>query len=77
MQLNIAVGQTIKELREGRGMTLRNLSDKSYVSFNYLCEIEQGKKWASPSYLEGIARGLSLTPADLIKEVYEYLAEEH
>lgn len=73
MKLQTAVGGTLRELRLSKNLTLRQLSDKAYISYAFLSEIETGKKCASNDILETLAKGLDLTTAQLIKEIYEYL----
>jgi transcriptional regulator with XRE-family HTH domain len=73
MKLQTAVGGTLREIRQRKNLTLRQLSDRAYISYNFLSEIETGKKCASNDMLETIAKGLDVTTAQLIKEIYEYL----
>lgn len=75
MNLQFAIGETIRELRHERNLTLRELSAKSIMSLGYLCEVERGYKSASPETLEFIAKGLEITTTQLIKEIYKYLEE--
>ena len=56
-------------------MTLRKMSERQHISLGFLSEIETGKKDPSSQILEVIAQGLSLTTAQLLKEIYEYLEE--
>lgn len=77
MKLQTAVGGTLKELRLSKNLTLRQLSDKAYISLGFLSEIETGKKCASNDVLETIAKGLDITTAQLMKEIYEYLGGDN
>jgi transcriptional regulator with XRE-family HTH domain len=77
MRLQQAVGQTVRELRLSKNLTLRKLSNNSHVSLTFLHEVETGKKNASNDILEAIAKGLDVTTAQLIKEIYEYLGEKN
>ena len=77
MRLQQAVGETVRELRLSKNLTLRQLSDRSYISYNFLSEVETGKKCASNYMLETIAKGLDVTTAQLIKEIYEYLGGQN
>ena len=63
----------MRDLRLNRNLTLRKLADSSHVSLTFLHEVETGKKNASNDILEAIAKGLDVTTAQLIKEIYEYL----
>ena len=39
-----ALGVVLKELRTEQGLILREVANKSYISYGYLSEIERGKK---------------------------------
>jgi transcriptional regulator with XRE-family HTH domain len=77
MRLQQAVGLTVRGLRLSRNLTLRRLSSNSHVSLTFLHEVETGKKNASNDILEAIAKGLDVTTAQLIKEIYEYLGGQN
>jgi transcriptional regulator with XRE-family HTH domain len=77
MRLQQAVGQTVRELRLRKKLTQRQLSNRSYISHNFLSEVERGTKCASNDMLETIAKGLDVTTAQLIKEIYEYLGGQN
>lgn len=67
----------MRDLRLNRNLTLRKLADSSHVSLTFLHEVETGKKNASNDILEAIAKGLDVTTAQLIKEIYEYLGGQN
>ena len=71
------MGLTVRDLRLNRNLTLRKLADSSHVSLTFLHEVETGKKNASNEILEAIAKGLDVTTAQLIKEIYEYLGGQN
>ena len=71
------MGLTVRDLRLNRNLTLRKLADSSHVSLTFLHEVETGKKNASNDILEAIAKGLDVTTAQLIKEIYEYLGGQN
>jgi transcriptional regulator with XRE-family HTH domain len=77
MRLQQAVGLTVRDLRLNRNLTLRKLADSSHVSLTFLHEVETGKKNASNDILEAIAKGLDVTTAQLMKEIYEYLGGQN
>jgi transcriptional regulator with XRE-family HTH domain len=77
MKLNIAVGTTLRRIRQEQGRTLRDVAAQKHISFNYLSEVERGTKEASSQFLELIADSLHLTTAQLLKEIYEYLKEQN
>lgn len=66
MLMKDALGQVIREARLGRGMVLRDLSDKGFIALGYLSEVERGKKEISSEFLEIVARALGLEAYDLI-----------
>lgn len=76
MKLQYAIGGTVRELRQERNLTLRDLSSKSFIALGHLSEVERGVKNASPEVLESIAFALDLTTTQLVKEIYIYL-EQH
>jgi transcriptional regulator with XRE-family HTH domain len=69
MRLAIAVGETIRTLRQEQNLTLRDLSSKSYVALGYLSEIERGHKDPSTEILESISKGLEVSTAELYHEI--------
>lgn len=75
MRLEYAIGDTLRDLRMERGLTLRQVSSKSNVAIGYLSEVERGAKSASGSILEAICVGLDITMTDLVGEIYEYLKD--
>jgi transcriptional regulator with XRE-family HTH domain len=76
MQLQFAVGDTLRKLRLERHLTMRQVSDIKYISIGHLSEVERGKKQASYQTLDLLADCFDMKTSDLIKEIYEYL-EEH
>ena len=71
MQLQEAIGGTIRQLRKERKLSLRQLTP--YVSIGHLSDIERGNKEASTHILELIAEGLNLSTSQLLLEIYNYL----
>ncbi len=66
--LGEAIGRAIRARRAERGLTLRELSDLTGISYSYLAEIERGtsgKRVASGRLFE-IARALGMSPSQLI-----------
>lgn len=54
------IGMNIRELREERGMTLRGFGLMIGMDKTYLSGIENGKRNATVSTLDRIARGLDV-----------------
>ena len=75
MRLRHAVGDTVRNLRLERGLTLRDVSASQHISIGHLSDIERGASEPSSLILEAIALGLEMTTAQLLKEIYEYLED--
>lgn len=68
------MGETLRELRMGSSMTLREVSVASMVSLGYLSEIERGHKEASSEVLFSIAAALGVSLSDLLAQVSDKIA---
>lgn len=55
-----SIGERIKSLRTGQGMTLAELGEKANLSISYLSQIERDKTSPSLTTLETIARSLNI-----------------
>ena len=60
-ELNIAIGQRIRVLREAQGKTRDKLSEEADISPHFLFEIETGKKSMTANTIVNIARALHVT----------------
>jgi transcriptional regulator with XRE-family HTH domain len=63
-----SLGERIQSLRTERGLTLRELADRSDVSVSMLSSVERGDKAPTVVVLDRIARGLEVTLASLVAE---------
>ena len=61
-----ATGETLREVRKERGLTLRQVAEGAHVSVSYLAEIERGEKDPSSKVLESIAEGLDIEVSGLL-----------
>ena len=61
-----ATGETLREVRKERGLTLRQVAEGAHVSVSYLAEIERGEKDPSSRVLESIAEGLGIQVSGLL-----------
>lgn len=61
-----AIGETLREARKERELTLREVAEGAHVSVSYLAEIERGEKDPSSKVLESIAGGLDMEISDLL-----------
>jgi transcriptional regulator with XRE-family HTH domain len=77
MKLQYAIGDTLRNLRQERHMTLRNLSIKSNVAIAHISDVERGRKQLSNDLLESVAHGLNLSTVELLGEIYDYLKEHN
>ena len=60
----------LREIRQKRNITQKELSKKSGIAQSYICELENGKYDCSISILCTLAKTLEVTPNDLIKKEY-------
>src|SRR5437016_5890385 len=59
------IGQRLKNVREGKGLSLRKFADELDEHFTLLSHIEAGRRYPSKGNLEKFAKALSLTPNQL------------
>jgi transcriptional regulator with XRE-family HTH domain len=62
------LGQRVQAIRIDRGLTLRELADRSDVSVSMLSSVERGEKAPTVVVLDRIASGLDVTLAGLVAE---------
>jgi transcriptional regulator with XRE-family HTH domain len=66
------LGRVIRQERQERHMTIKDLGDKAGLSEIYVGEIERGQKYPSAKVLESLATALELR----MDELLECMAEE-
>jgi transcriptional regulator with XRE-family HTH domain len=59
--------QRLKELRRQRVLSLRELEERSGVSYNVIWRIEAGRQGAQPRTIRKLAEALGVAPAELVK----------
>ena len=64
--LRLIFGVKLKQLRQEKGYTLKDVAAKSHVSFSYLSEIEQGRKYPKPEKIIEIAKALDISFDELV-----------
>ncbi|MCC2593135.1 helix-turn-helix domain-containing protein [Tessaracoccus sp. OS52] len=69
------MGETLREIRMGASMTLREVSVASMVSLGYLSEIERGHKEASSEVLFSISAALGVSLSDLLAMVSDKVSQ--
>ena len=65
MEVNV---ERLKELRRERVVSLRELEEKSGVSYNTVWRLEDGRQGAHPKTVRKLAEALGVQPSELIKE---------
>ncbi len=59
--------ERLKELRRERVLSLRELEERSGVSYNTIWRIEDGRQGAHPRTIRKLAEALGVEPAELVK----------
>jgi transcriptional regulator with XRE-family HTH domain len=70
------LGRVIRQARQERRLTIKELGDKAGLSEIYVGEIERGQKYPSAKVLESIASALELDLAELLEMVAEEIRRE-
>jgi transcriptional regulator with XRE-family HTH domain len=65
MEVNV---ERLKELRRERVLSLRELEERSGVSYNTIWRIEDRRQGAHPRTVRKLAEALGVEPSELIKE---------
>jgi transcriptional regulator with XRE-family HTH domain len=65
MEVNV---ERLKELRRERVLSLRELEERSGVSYNTIWRIEHGSQGAHPRTVRKLAEALGVDPKELIQE---------
>lgn len=60
-----ALGAAIKSLRKRQGLTLKDMADKTGLSFGFISKIERGQSGPSLINLQKLCGALNITPDDL------------
>ena len=68
MNFHEALGFVIKDERQAKGLTLRDVSQTGYVSMGHLSDVENGRKQGSSQFISAVATALSMEPHELIIE---------
>lgn len=66
-QISKKLGQNIKRIREGRGMSQGDISRKLDMDRGYISSVENGRKNPTIETLDKIAGALGISVHDLIK----------
>ncbi|HKH37773.1 MAG TPA: helix-turn-helix transcriptional regulator [Rubrobacter sp.] len=60
--------ERLKQLRRERVLSLRELEERSGVSYNTIWRIEDGRQGAHPRTIRELADALGVQPSELIRE---------
>ena len=60
--------ERLKQLRRERVLSLRELEERSGVSYNTIWRIEDGRQGAHPKTVRKLAQSLGVDPKELIRE---------
>lgn len=63
-----ALGVVLKQLRTQKGLTVRELSERSFVSPGHISEVERGLKEISSSGLASLAKALDTPLSAIVRE---------
>lgn len=69
-----ALGEVLREHREGLGWTLRKASQRGLISLGYLSEVERGQKEVSSELLDSVAQAYGVPTSSLVIEAGVRLA---
>jgi transcriptional regulator with XRE-family HTH domain len=67
----VSFGNTVRRRRQGLGLTLEALAERSGLTPNYLGSVEMGRRDPSLSTVLAIAKGLRVPAAELLGGVKE------
>lgn len=70
------IGRTIRQERQYRHLTIKELGEKAGISEIYMGEIERGQKYPSANVLESLARALELDLAEMLELMAEEIRKE-
>jgi transcriptional regulator with XRE-family HTH domain len=70
------LGDVLRDKRNKRGLTLREVSAEARVSLGYISEIERGQKEASSELLSSLCDALEVPLSDVLREVSDAVALE-
>lgn len=68
------IGDVLRDFRQQKGATLRQIASRANVALGYLSEVERGQKEASSEILAAIADALDTPLSRVMHEVGQRLA---
>lgn len=70
------IGRVIRQERQDRHLTIKELGEKAGISEIYVGEIERGQKYPSANVIESLARALELDLAEMLELMAEEIRKE-
>jgi transcriptional regulator with XRE-family HTH domain len=74
--LQETIGRVVRQERQARNLTIKELGEKAGLSEIYVGEIERGQKYPSAKVLEGIASAMDLDMAEFLELMAEEIRRE-
>lgn len=68
------IGDVLRDFRQRKGHTLRQVASRASVALGYLSEVERGQKEASSEILASVAEALDTPISVIMREVADRLA---
>lgn len=68
------IGDVLRDVRQRKGHTLRQVASRASVALGYLSEVERGQKEASSEILASVAEALEVPISLIMREVADRLA---
>ncbi|MFM5968577.1 MAG: helix-turn-helix domain-containing protein [Micrococcales bacterium] len=68
------IGDVLRDFRQQKGRTLRQIASRASVALGYLSEVERGQKEASSEILASVADALGIPLSVIMREVSDRLA---
>jgi transcriptional regulator with XRE-family HTH domain len=68
------IGDVLRDFRQKKGATLRQVASRASVALGYLSEVERGQKEASSEILASIADALEIPLSVIMHEVADRLS---
>lgn len=68
------IGEVLRDFRQQKGRTLRQVASRASVALGYLSEVERGQKEASSEILASVAEALDVPISTIMREVGDRLS---
>jgi transcriptional regulator with XRE-family HTH domain len=69
------LGDVLRDFRQQKGRTLRQIASRASVALGYLSEVERGQKEASSEILASVAEALEVPVSVIMRQVSDRLAQ--